>query len=133
MFFVKDNVVNPEVHSEKIFERIKQTTKDEIEFWFARDLQIVLEYAKWENFINVIDKAKDACRNSGNDVADHFPGIRKMVDIGSGAERPIDDYMLSRYACYLVVQNGDSKKETIALGQTSVSYTHLTLPTNREV
>lgn len=105
-------------YSEQTFEEIKHVSEDNIEFWYARELQTVLEYAKWENFANVIIKAKTACQNSKNLVEDHFPDVRKMVDIGSGAERKIEDIQLSRYACYLIVQNGDPRKEVIALGQT---------------
>ena len=85
---------------------------------FARELQELLGYKKWENFSKVIDKAKEACINVGNNVSDHFPDVRKMVGIGSGAERDIDDILLTRYACYLVAQNGDSRKEQIAFAQT---------------
>ena len=89
-----------------------------IECWSARELQELLGYKKWENFSKVIDKTKEACINVGNNVSDHFPDVRKMVGIGSGAERDIDDILLTRYACYLVAQNGDSRKEQIAFAQT---------------
>ena len=88
------------------------------EFWFARDLQGLLGYSKWENFFKVIDKAKTACQTAGHGVEDHFPDVRKMVDIGSGAERPIEDIALTRYACYLIAQNGDPRKVEIAFAQT---------------
>ena len=100
------------------FEEIKQTDEAGVEFWHARDLQRVLNYAKWENFSKVIDRAILACKNSGIEVADHFPEVRKMVKIGSSALKSTLDYKLTRYACYLVVQNGDPRKEIIALGQT---------------
>lgn len=105
-------------YSEKTFENIKHINEYGEEFWYARELQSVLEYSKWENFFNVINKAKEACANSGYAIEDHFLDVRKMVHIGSGAERKIDDIMLSRYACYLIVMNGDPKKEVIAVGQT---------------
>ena len=112
--------MNKELNTKHInpFEKIKQVKDDNIEFWYARDLQKVLEYSKWENFLNVINKAKLACENSGQVVENHFPDIRKMVSIGYGVNRPIDDIALSRYACYLIIQNADPSKEIIAKGQT---------------
>lgn len=89
-----------------------------VEFWYARELQKLLEYEKWENFVQVIERAKLACRQSKQDVKDHFPDVRKMVRLGSGSERSVDDYKLSRYACYLIAQNGDPRKESIAFAQT---------------
>ena len=100
------------------FEKIKKINKDGDEYWSARDLCKVLQYSKWENFSKVIDRAKLACKNSGFDIDDHFPEVGKMVEIGSNTKRELIDYELSRYACYLIVQNGDPRKEVIALGQT---------------
>jgi DNA-damage-inducible protein D len=88
-----------------------------VECWSARELQNLLGYSKWENFEKVIQKAKDACLNAGELIENHFPGIRKMVEIGSSTERPVDDIALTRYACYLIAQNGDSRKEEIAFAQ----------------
>jgi len=88
-----------------------------VECWSARELQNLLGYSKWENFEKVIQKAKDACRNAGELIENHFPDIRKMVEIGSKTERSVDDIALTRYACYLIAQNGDSKKEEIAFAQ----------------
>ena len=102
----------------KLFEDIKHYNEFDMEFWYARELQEVLEYSDWRNFNKVINKAKESCENSKNNTLDHFVEVDKMVRIGSGAEREIKDIILSRYACYLIVQNGDPKKETIALGQT---------------
>lgn len=105
-------------YSEKVFEDIKHITDDGIEFWYGRELQKVLEYAKWDNFKNTIEKAKTSCENSNINVLDHFASGSNMVELGSGAQREIQDIILSRYACYLIVQNADPRKEIIALGQT---------------
>ena len=102
----------------KNFEEIKNIREDGTEYWNARELSEVLQYKKWENFAKVIDRAKLACNNSGFEIQDHFPEVRKMVEIGSNTVRELLDYELSRYACYLIVQNGDPRKEVIALGQT---------------
>ena len=99
-------------YTESIFESIKHVNEYGVEFWYARELQTALEYKQWRRFENIINKAKDACQNSGNDVSDHFANVGKMVDIGSGATRTREDYELSRYACYLIVQNGDSRKKS---------------------
>ncbi len=88
-----------------------------VECWSARELQDLLGYSKWENFEKVIQKAKDACKNGGEEIEYHFPDVRKMVKIGSGAEKEIDDILLTRYACYLIAQNGDSRKQEIAFAQ----------------
>lgn len=102
-----------------VFERIKQITDEGIEFWSARDICKALDYSEYRNFKPVIDKAKEACKNSGEDVENHFVDFHEMVKIGSGAERGFDDGVkLSRYACYLIVQNADPSKEIVALGQT---------------
>ncbi len=91
--------------------------QDGVEYWLARELQELLEYTQWRNFENVIAKAKIACEKSGNAISDHFADVSKMVKIGSGAEREQEDLMLTRYACYLIAQNGDPKKEQIAFAQ----------------
>ncbi|MDD4385852.1 MAG: DNA damage-inducible protein D [Bacteroidales bacterium] len=101
-----------------IFEKIKSTNEIGQEFWSARELFTVLEYIKWDKFLNVVDKARQACQNSGQEPEDHFPRVEKLVEIGSGAKRDIGDIHLSRYACYLIVQNADPSKEVVALGQT---------------
>ena len=102
----------------KSFEEIKHIDENGVEFWYARELMSILEYNKWENFEKVINKAKDACENSGITVVDHFPDIRKTIKMPKGAEKTILDYKLTRYACYLIAQNGDSRKTVIALAQT---------------
>lgn len=107
-----------EKYSEKIFEDIKHYTEDGIEFWYARELQGVLEYKKWGNFLNVIDKAKEACKNAQQSVFECFADVSKTSPMPNGGVKEIDDMMLSRYACYLIVMNGDPRKEIIALGQT---------------
>lgn len=99
------------------FQDHSNTTDNGIEFWFARDIQHLLGYSEWRNFTNVITKAKISCEASGKNISDHFVDINKMVNIGSGAQKPVDDIMLTRYACYLIAQNGDPKKEPIAFAQ----------------
>lgn len=108
---------NIQKYSDNTFESIKQYTEDGVEFWYARELQHVLEYTEWRNFCTVIDKAKTACINSGREPDYDFVDVNKIVEAGA-THKPIDDIMLSRYACYLIVQNGDPRKEVIAVGQT---------------
>ena len=100
------------------FERIKRTNDAGAEFWSSREFAGVLGYGDYRNFEGVIEKAKMACFNSGHRLEDHFVDVTEMVEIGSGAERPVKTTVLSRYACYLVIQNADPKKEIVALGQT---------------
>ena len=100
------------------FEAHAQQTESGVEYWLARDIQHLLGYAKWDNFLNVVSKAKTACEVSGHKVPDHFADVCKMVDLGSGSQREVDDLMLTRYACYLIAQNGDPKKQEIAFAQT---------------
>ena len=102
----------------KMFEDIKHVDESGNEYWLARELQKTLEYKEWRKFSGVIDKAKNSCFNSNANLYDHFVDTDKMVKIGSGAKRKQDDYKLSRYACYLIAQNGDSRKKVIALAQT---------------
>ncbi len=105
-------------YTNETFESIKHIDETGAEYWYARELQKILEYNKWENFEKVIRKAKQSCENSNVSNLDHFLDVRKMVTIGSGAEKEIKDYKLTRYACYLIAQNGDSRKKVIALAQT---------------
>lgn len=105
-------------YSADTFDSIKQVNEDGEEFWYARELQNVLEYAEWRNFNSVIDKAKIACEQSGNLVTNHFVGVNKTIEMPKTATKTVQDIILSRYACYLIVMNGDPRKEVIALGQT---------------
>lgn len=105
-------------YSEQTFESIKHINEYGQEFWYARELQAALEYSQWRRFEEAIERAKIACEQSENPVADHFANVGKMVKLGSGSEREVNDYVLSRYACYLIVMNGDPRKEVIAVGQT---------------
>ena len=107
----------------QIIQKLKKTfedyanEKDGIEFWFARDLQSLLDYDEWRNFIHVIDKARISCKKSGHDVNDHFVDVNKTIPMPKGASKEIPDVILTRYACYLIAQNGDSRKEQIAFAQ----------------
>ena len=105
-------------YTEKVFEDIKHIDEDGNEYWLARELMSILEYSKWERFSNAIDNAKIACKKSDYDINDHFPGVGKMVPIGSKTKRKIMNYKLSRYVCYLIVQNADPRKKIISLAQT---------------
>jgi len=102
----------------KSFEALRQTDENGCEYWLARELAPVLEYSKWENFHNVIKRAMLSCKNSGYNIDDCFPEVRKSIISGKGKQSSVIDYKLTRYACYLIVQNGDPRKEVIALGQT---------------
>lgn len=105
-------------YKEKTFEDIKHIDEYRNEYWEARELYPILEYSRWENFINVINKAKVSCENSNNQVLEHFRDITKTIKMPKSAKKEVDDFHFSRYACYLIVQNGDPRKEVIALGQT---------------
>ena len=109
---------NIKEYQEKIFEEIKHINEFGEEFWYARELQKVLDYSEWRNFNLVINKAIMACENSQNNRSDHFVDVNKTIAMPKGASKKVEDFMLSRYACYLIVQNGDSRKKIIALGQT---------------
>ena len=104
------------------FEANAQRTEGGVEFWLARDIQHLLGYSKWDNFLNVVSKAKTACEVSEHRISDHFADVGKMVGLGSGSQREVDDIMLTRYACYLVAQNGDPKKQEIAFAQTYFAF-----------
>lgn len=111
-----------EKYNDRTFEHYKQINEFGGDFWYARDLQKILQYKEWRNFKRVIDKAKVACKSSGMEVADHFVEFNKMTDLAKATKRQIDDFMLSRYACYLIVQNADPRKEIVALGQTYFAF-----------
>ncbi|MDD4847821.1 MAG: DNA damage-inducible protein D [Bacteroidales bacterium] len=102
---------------DEIVHYIENEQKDKVEIWFARELQVVLGYARWENFVVAINRAVESCKTQNINVDDHFREVTKMVKLGSGAERQVQDYMLTRFACYLIAQNGDPKKEEIAFAQ----------------
>ena len=104
--------------NKQTFEDIKHIDENGIEYWYARELQLVLDYKEWRKFENVIKKAIDACKNSSISAFEHFVGADKMIKIGSEAKRMQKDYKLTRYACYLIAQNGDLRKEVISLAQT---------------
>ena len=104
--------------NETIFESIKHVDEDGNEYWYARELQKVLEYTEWRKFVGVIKKAINSCKASNYVSSDHFVGTDKMINLGKGGQRKVSDYKLSRYACYLIAQNGDSRKKVIALAQT---------------
>ena len=106
------------LYTEETFENIKHINEAGQEFWYARELSKVLQYSDWRNFQNAIFKAMEACQNSKNAIDDHFGEITNMIEIGKNAKRAVQDYMLSRYACYLIVMNGDPSKDIIAVGQT---------------
>jgi len=105
---------------QELFDKFEQACYvfNDVECWSARELQTILSYAKWDNFLNVIEKAKTACESSGVKASDHFADIGKMVGLGSGSKREIEDIALTRYACYLIAQNGDPGKKEIAFAQT---------------
>ena len=105
-------------YGQETFEQIKHINEYGQEFWFARELARVLQYSDWRNFQNAMFKAMEACQNSGNKVSDHFGETTNMIDIGKHAKRAVNDYALTRYACYLIVMNGDPSKDIIAVGQT---------------
>ena len=105
-------------YSVQTFESIKHINEYGEEYWLARELQPVLEYVQWRNFAEAVERAKLACKNSGFSIEDHFADVSKTIEMPKGAHKDIPDYMLSRYACYLIVMNGDPRKEVIAIGQT---------------
>ena len=117
-FFPEENPSNADNTYQSPFESIKQIDDDGNEYWYARDLQEILEYSEWRNFSKIIEKAKSACETSGHAVQSEFVDVNKLVDVGANLQRSIQDIVLSRYACYLIAMNGNPRKEVIALAQT---------------
>src|SRR5574344_642058 len=113
----KNSINQYKIRFDQVAEHIENEQHDQVEVWFARDLQQVLGYARWENFTVAINRAVDSCKTQNINIDDHFREVTKMVKLGSGAERPVQDFMLTRFACYLVTQNGDPKKEEVAFAQ----------------
>ncbi len=114
----KTKDINLEIINNNTFEDIKHIDENGNEYWAARELMLALKYSKWENFKKVIDKAIISCKSSNNDISEHFPDVRKVLEVGNKAKMIIDVYKLSRYACYLIAQNADSRKKVVALAQT---------------
>ena len=114
--------MNEIILNNSIFECIKHIDEEGYEYWSARELQKVLEYKRWDKFENVVDQAKTSCKNSNNEIDHHFSQVGKMIKLAKGAKRKVLDYKLSRYACYLIAQNADSKKEVVALAQTYFAF-----------
>ena len=117
-FFPEESPSNADNTYQSPFESIKQIDDDSNEYWYARDLQEILEYSEWRNFSKIIEKAKSACETSGHAVQSEFVDVNKLVDVGANLQRSIQDIVLSRYACYLIAMNGNPRKEVIALAQT---------------
>ena len=115
---MKNELIRNEDYTNEKFEEIKHIDENDVEFWYARELMIILEYKQWRRFESVINKAKESCENSDISVIEHFANVGKLSKRANNAEVEINDYKLSRYACYLIAQNGDSRKKVIALAQT---------------